>query len=144
MSNSLWPHGLWPTRLLCPLDFPGKGTGVGCHFLPQGIFPTWESKPGLPHCRQMLYHLSHLGKVKYINFQCSETFVSYGSSGPNFVTSWQVWWLHISNNSFIFSPWNREQTPWRDPVSGTLTPVVVMVINLACHLPLIAAPSFEI
>ena len=30
----LWPRGLWPTRLLCPWDFPGKNTGVGCHFLP--------------------------------------------------------------------------------------------------------------
>ena len=33
MSNSLRPHGLQPTRLLCPWDFPGKDTGVGCHFL---------------------------------------------------------------------------------------------------------------
>ena len=33
VSNSLWPHGLQPTRLLCPWDFPGKSTGVGCHCL---------------------------------------------------------------------------------------------------------------
>ena len=31
MSNSSQPHGLQPTRLLCPWDFPGKSTGVGCH-----------------------------------------------------------------------------------------------------------------
>ena len=31
VSNSLWPHGLQPTRLLHPWDFPGKSTGVGCH-----------------------------------------------------------------------------------------------------------------
>ena len=31
---------LQPARLLCPWDFPGKNTGVGCHFLLQGIFPT--------------------------------------------------------------------------------------------------------
>ena len=36
----LWPHGLWPTGLLCPWDFPGKNSGVGCQFLLQGIFPT--------------------------------------------------------------------------------------------------------
>ena len=36
ISTSLWPHGLQPTRLLCPWDFPGKSTGVGCHFLLQG------------------------------------------------------------------------------------------------------------
>ena len=50
------------TGLLCPLDFPGQNTGVGCHFLLQGIFPTQGSNPGLPHCRQALYHLSHQGK----------------------------------------------------------------------------------
>ena len=32
----LWPHGLYPDRLLCPWDFPGKNTGVGCHFLFKG------------------------------------------------------------------------------------------------------------
>ena len=59
MSDSLRPHGLWPTRLLCPWDFPGNSTGVDCYFLLQGIFPTQGSNLGLPHCRQMLYHLSH-------------------------------------------------------------------------------------
>ena len=49
------PHGLQPTRLLCPWDSPGKSTGVGCHFLLQGTFPT----PGLLHCRQMIYQLSY-------------------------------------------------------------------------------------
>ena len=44
--NSLQPHGLEPTRLLCPWDFPGKDTGVGCHFLLQGIFPTQGYEPG--------------------------------------------------------------------------------------------------
>ena len=42
VSNSLQPHVLQPTRLLCPWDFPGKYTGVGCHFLLQGIFPDPE------------------------------------------------------------------------------------------------------
>ena len=48
---------------LHPWDFPGKSAGVDCHFLLQGIFPTQESNPGLPHCRQMLYRLSHQGTV---------------------------------------------------------------------------------
>ena len=59
MSDSLWPHGLY--RLFHPWDFPGKNTGVGCHFLLQGIFPTQGLNPGLPHSRQMLYCLSHPG-----------------------------------------------------------------------------------
>ena len=40
-------------------DFPGKSTGVGCHFLLQRIFLAQGLNPGLPHCRQMLYCLSH-------------------------------------------------------------------------------------
>ena len=35
VSDSVRPHGLQPTRLLCPWDSPGKNTGVGCHFLLQ-------------------------------------------------------------------------------------------------------------
>ena len=49
------------TRLLCPCNSPGKNTGVGSRSLLQGIFPTQGLHPGLPHCRQILYHLSHQG-----------------------------------------------------------------------------------
>ena len=56
LSDSSQPHGLEPSRLLCPWDFPGKNTGVGCHFLLQGIFLTqglnWVSYIG----KQILYH----------------------------------------------------------------------------------------
>ena len=41
------------------LDSPGTSTGVGCHFLLQGIFPTQGLNPGLLHCRQTLHRLSH-------------------------------------------------------------------------------------
>ena len=40
MSNSLGPHGLEPTRLFCPWNFPGKNTGVDGHSHLQGIFLT--------------------------------------------------------------------------------------------------------
>ena len=46
-------------------DSPGKNTGVGCHAPLQGIFPTQGSNPGLPHCWQILYHLSHQGSLIY-------------------------------------------------------------------------------
>ena len=36
-------------------DSPDKNTGVGCHALLQGIFPTQGLNPGLPHCRLTLY-----------------------------------------------------------------------------------------
>ena len=42
---------------------PGQNTGVGNLSLLQGIFPTQGSKPGLPHCRRILYQLSHKGLV---------------------------------------------------------------------------------
>ena len=55
------------TRLLHPWDFLGKSTRVGCHFLLQGIFLTQGSNPGLPLCRQTLYHLSHQGRRPRFN-----------------------------------------------------------------------------
>ena len=64
MSNALRTHGLYPTRLLGPWDFPGKSTGVDCHFLLLGIFPTQGSNLGLPHCRQMPYCLSYQGSCQ--------------------------------------------------------------------------------
>ena len=63
MSDFLRPHRLQPTRLFHSWDFPGKSTRVGCHFLLQRIFLTQGSNPGLPHCRQMLYCLSHQGSL---------------------------------------------------------------------------------
>ena len=59
ISNCLRPHGLWSSRLLCPRNFPGKNTGVGCISLLQGIFPTQRLNPDLLHCTETLYHLSH-------------------------------------------------------------------------------------
>ena len=57
----------WVCRLLCPWNSPGKNTGVGCHSLLWGIFPTQGSNMGLLHCRRFLYWLSQqvLQKVKH-------------------------------------------------------------------------------
>ena len=60
ISDSLQPYGLWPTRLLCPWDSPGKNTGVDCHFLLQRIFLTQGLNQGLLNCRQILYYLSYI------------------------------------------------------------------------------------
>ena len=46
-------------------DSPSKNTGVGCHALLQRIFPTQGSNPGLLHCRQTLYCLSHQERLLY-------------------------------------------------------------------------------
>ena len=45
----LWSHELWSAKLLCPWDFLGKNTAMGCHFLLQGIFLTQGSNPHLLH-----------------------------------------------------------------------------------------------
>ena len=61
MSTSLGPHGLPGSSV--HWDSSGKNAGVGCHAIFQGIFPTRGSNPGLPICRQILYHLSHQGSL---------------------------------------------------------------------------------
>ena len=48
-------------------DSPGKNPAVSCHALLQGIFPTHGSNPGFPHCRQILYCLSHQGNSRKSN-----------------------------------------------------------------------------
>ena len=58
--------------LLCPWDFPDENTGVGCHALFQGIFPTQESNQGLLHCRQILYQLGYEGSPQNIHATCEK------------------------------------------------------------------------
>ena len=78
-------------------DSPGKNTGVGCHVLLQGIFPTQGSNPGLPHCRWILHCLSHQGSLRiweWVAYRFSrgtsqlrnQTRISYNAGG--FSTSW--------------------------------------------------------
>ena len=78
-------------------DSPGKDTGVGCHALLQGIFPTQGSNPRLPLCRQILYPLSHQGSPRILEWVAYPFF--RGTSWPKsrtgvyciagrFFTSW--------------------------------------------------------
>ena len=46
-------------------DSPSKNIGVSCHALFQGIFSSKGLNPGLPHCRWILYHLSHKKAQEY-------------------------------------------------------------------------------
>ena len=61
-------------------DSSGNNTGMGCHALLQGIFPTQGSNPGLPHCRKILYHLSHQGSLRIQEWLAYP--FSRGSSSP--------------------------------------------------------------
>ena len=91
MSNSLaTPWTIQPARFLCPWNSLRKNTGVGSRSLLQGIFPTEGSNPGLLHCRQILYCLSHQGSHSLITFDEKDSTVS--------ITS------HCCNAGAIFSP----------------------------------------
>ena len=63
VSDSLRPHGLYR-----PWNSLGQDTGVGSLSLLQGIFPTQGLNPGLPHCRQLLYQLSHQGSSRILEW----------------------------------------------------------------------------
>ena len=60
VPDSLQPHGLSPTKPFCPWDFPGENTGMACHFLLQGIFPTQELNLYLFHWQADSLPLSQL------------------------------------------------------------------------------------
>ena len=94
VSDSLWPHGLYK-----PWNSPGQNTGVGILSLLQKIFPTQGSSPGLPHCRRILYQLSHKGSPRMLEW-VAYLFTS-GSSQPRnrsgvsciagrFFTNWAI------------------------------------------------------
>ena len=86
VSSSLQHHGLQPARLLCPRDFAGKNTGVGCHFLLQGIFPIQGSNPHFLHWQVDSLPLSHLGSPWPWRVQgYSSSMVSSGTPGPSFL-----------------------------------------------------------
>ena len=70
-SHSVVSDSLWSS----PWSSPGQDTGVGSLSLLQGIFPIQGSNPGLPHCGQILYQLSHRGSPRILEW------VSYPLSG---------------------------------------------------------------
>ena len=91
LSNSLQPHGLWPARLLCPRDSPGKNTGVGAISSSRGSsWPRIEPPPlTFPALAAVLYHYCHLGSLSqttrnqilcnYVNLFLRHLFSSYSS-----------------------------------------------------------------
>ena len=62
------PMGCSPPGSSVHGDSPGKNTGVGCHALLQGIFPTQGLNPGLLRCWWILYHLSHQGSPRILEW----------------------------------------------------------------------------
>ena len=75
MSDSLQPQGLYS-----PWNSPGQNTRVGSRSCLQAIFPTQGSNPGIPHCRWILYQLSHQGSPRILEWVAYP--FSSGSSQP--------------------------------------------------------------
>ena len=73
--------GWEPARLLCPWNFPGNNTGVGCHFFLQGIFPTQKSNPCLLHWQADSLPLHHLESHNFIYKQYMYKILFYEGTG---------------------------------------------------------------
>ena len=71
--DSLQPHGLCSLGSSVLGDSPGKNTGVGCHFLLQGIFLTQGLNPGLPHCRRIRW--ATLVFKKYLSWETKKVLI---------------------------------------------------------------------
>ena len=67
-SNSLQPRDYNLSGFSIHGDYPGQGTGMGSRSLLQGIFPTQGLNPGLPHCKWILYQLSHKGSPRILEW----------------------------------------------------------------------------
>ena len=80
MCDSLWTHDCSPPGSYVHGNSPGKNTGMGCHVLLQGIFPTQRSNPGFLHCRQILYQQCHQGSSRILEWVAYS--FSSGSSDP--------------------------------------------------------------
>ena len=116
VSDSLWPHGLYnytvhgilQAKILewvaVPFSTPDQNTGVGSCCLLQGIFQTQGLNPGLPHCRQILYQLSHQGspelpRVPTYSVYCWDCWSTAGALGITSIASkpeaWNQFCLEI-------------------------------------------------
>ena len=91
-------------------DFPGKNTGVGCHALLQGIFPTQGSNPDPLHGRWILYHLSHQESPRILEWVVHP--FSRGFSRPRN-------WTRVSCNAGrFFTSWATRKAPFDTIIPG--------------------------
>ena len=139
----LWPHGLQPTRLLCPQDFPGKNTGVGCHsssskssqcrdqthvFGLAGRFFTTEP-PGKPCSLSFVYEKCVLGSQLYLTPWNSMNCRLSGSSGHGILWVRMLEWVTIPFSGG--SSQSRDQTQVSYITGGLLT---IWATTEACSL----------
>ena len=132
VTDSLWSHGLKPTRFLCPGGSPGKNTGVGCHFLLQGIVSDQGSNPRLLHCQGDSLPVSQQGSPsiyitchKYSQLYCEISTNSIYKQNPDGTRelSKHVWTVIYSESSHSFTKGKlvtRSCLTFCDPMDCTL------------------------
>ena len=117
----LGPHGLYS-----PWNSLGQNTGVGSLSLLQGIFPTQRLNPGLPHCRWILYQLSHKGSPRILGW------VAYPfSSGSSWPSNWTRV-FHIAGG--FFTNWAIREALQNSKTRVLCVCVCVCVISLCGHM----------
>ena len=105
VSNSLQPHGLYS-----PWNSPGQNTWVGSLSLLQGIFSTQISNPGFPHCMRILYHLSHQGSPRLLEWVAFPF-----SSGPSWPRNFDPR-IELGSPAFLHCRWILYQLSyWESP-----------------------------
>ena len=151
VSNSLRPHGLYSAW-----NSPGQNTGVGSLSLLQRIFPAQGLNPGLPHCRQIIYQLSHKGSPRILEWVAypffSRSFQPRNQTGVSciagiFFTNWAIWEAYSECGERQMSFFGSDQhscrsreftytlslSPWEESWADSLSS------DLSCHW---AVPSW--
>ena len=108
MSDSLWPHGLQPARLLCLWDSPGKNTGV---FLSAGDLPDPRIEPGSPPLQADSLPSEPPGKPysRWLRCNCTLTDIAYNTQSIYAVS-------HVVKKNYIipFPSWRSKSPPLRN------------------------------
>ena len=121
-----WTYSLLGSSV--PGDSPGKNTKVGCHVPLQGIFPTQGSNLSLPHCRQILYHLSHQESPIILEWVAYP--FSRGSS----------WWTLESNQGLLHCWWIFYQLSYQRNPKHTIWWKYVQIL---CNLKTVYIETFK-
>ena len=118
--DSLQPHGLYS-----PWNSPGQNAGVGSRSLLQGIYPTQESNPGLPHCRRiMLSQISQAEKNK-----CCMISLTYRIQKNPLVYRTKKRQIHRYENKLVVTRGKREEGEEQDRGRGLRGRTTKYIIN---------------
>ena len=131
----------WTMAYQAPLSigFSRQGYWSGLPFTSPGYIPHLGIKTRSPSLQADALPSEPPGKSQIYKLPALRDFCLLRLFWPKFCNQLTSIVVAYFKQFIYLSSWTREQTPWRDLVSGTLTPVVVMVINQLCHLPLIAS-----